>query len=158
MTQENVFLLHALWTGVLIALVYDGITVLRKTVAHNSFWTAMEDMGFWIFCATYVFAWLYRESNGTLRWYAVAGALAGMWVYKKNLSEILMKAATVVLGRMLKILLKILMVFTAPIRIFRRKTAYLHGRMQKQRRKIMGKCKFKLKSFAKALKIRLCKQ
>ena len=158
MTQESIFLLHSLWTGVLIALVYDGLLVLRKTVPHNSFWLALEDMGFWLFCAIYVFMWLYRESSGTLRWYAVAGALFGMWLYKKTLSGLLIKIGAFILERVLRILGRILVVLAAPLRLLRRKIMVLHTKMRKHRRKILGKCKIKLNSFAKALKIRLCKQ
>ena len=158
MTQESIFLLHTLWTGVLIALVYDGLLVLRKTVPHNSLWLTLEDMGFWFFCAIYVFLWLYRESSGTLRWYAVAGALFGMWLYKKTLSGLLMRIGAFVLEKALWILGRLLVAMAAPVRLLKRKAKVLHTKMQKRRRKITGKCKIKLKSFAKALKIRLCKQ
>ena len=151
MTQESVFLLHAVWIGVLITLVYDGLIVLRKTVPHNSFWLVLEDMGFWFFCAIYVFLWLHRESSGTLRWYAVGGAFLGMWLYKKTLSGLLMKIGAFVLE-------KLLLVLVVPLRFLKRKTKVLHTKIQRRRRKILGKCKIKLKSFAKALKIRLCKQ
>ena len=158
MAQGNIFLLHTLWTGVLIALVYDGLLVLRKTIPHNAFWLALEDIGYWFFCAIYVFLWLYRESSGTLRWYAVVGALVGMWLYKKTLSGLLLKTGTFVLEKLLRIFGKLLMVFAMPLRHLKRKSEALHIKIRKRRRKIMGKCKIKLNSFVKALKIRLCKQ
>jgi len=158
MAQGYIFLLHTLWTGVLIALVYDGLLVLRKTIPHNAFWLALEDIGFWFFCAIYVFLWLHRESSGTLRWYAVVGALVGMWLYKKTLSGLLLKTGVFVLERLLRILEKLLVVLATPLRLLKRKSKALHTKIRKQRRKILGKCKIKLNSFAKALKIRLCKQ
>lgn len=151
MAEESIFLLHALWIGVLITLVYDGLIIFRGAVPHNSFGIALEDMGFWFFCAIYVFVWLHRESSGTLRWYAVAGALLGMWIYKKTLSKVLVKLGT-------RILQKVLEVLTAPLRFMKRKTKILHTKMQRSRKKLLGNCKIKLKSFVKALKIRLCKQ
>lgn len=158
MTQENIFLLHTLWTGVLIALVYDGLLVLRKTISHNSLWTALEDMGFWIFCAVYVFLWLYRESNGTLRWYAVLGALLGMWLYKKTLSTIFIKIGVFGLKKLLWLGSRISALLMVPLRLIKRKTGGIHTKIQRQRRKIWGNYKIRLKSFVKALKIRLCKQ
>ncbi len=158
MTQGSIFLLHTLWTGVLIALVYDGLLILRKTLPHNSLGLALEDIAFWFFCAIYVFLWLYRESNGTLRWYAVVGAVLGMWLYKKTLSKVLLKTGVFVLEKVLRLLGKILLVLAIPLRFFKRKSTALHMKIRKQRSKITGKCKIKLKSFAKALKIRLCKQ
>ena len=50
MAEESIFLLHALWIGVLITLVYDGLIIFRGAVPHNSFGIALEDMGFWFFC------------------------------------------------------------------------------------------------------------
>ena len=158
MAQGYIFLLHTLWTGVLIALVYDGLLVLRKTIPHNAFWLALEDIGFWFFCAIYVFLWLHRESSGTLRWYAVVGALVGMWLYKKTLCGLLLKTGVFVLERLLRILENLLVVLATPLRLLKRKSKALHTKIRKQRRKILGKCKIKLNSFAKALKIRLCKQ
>ena len=158
MTQESIFLLHTLWTGVFITAVYDGLLVLRKTIPHNPFWTALEDLGFWLFCAIYVFQWLHRESRGMLRWYAVAGALLGMWIYKKTLSELLMRIGVFIMTKVLWLLEKLLHALATPLRLLMRRTRVLHIKMQKRRRKIWGKCKIKLKSFGKALKIRLCKQ
>lgn len=158
MAEESIFLLHALWIGVLITLVYDGLIIFRGAVPHNSFGIALEDMGFWFFCAIYVFAWLHRESSGTLRWYAVAGALLGMWIYKKTLSKVLVKLGTRILQKVLEVLRKFLRLITAPLRFMKRKTKILHTKMQRSRKKLLGNCKIKLKSFVKALKIRLCKQ
>ncbi len=158
MMQGNIFLLHTLWTGVLIALVYDGLLVLRKTIPHNAFGLALEDIGFWFFCAIYVFLWLYRESSGTLRWYAVVGALLGMWLYKKTLSGLFLKISAFILAKVLRFLGKLLVILATPLRFLKRKSKALHMKIQKRRRKILGKCKIKLNSFAKALKIRLCKQ
>lgn len=158
MTQESIFLLHALRIGALITLVYDGVVIIRKTLPHNSFWTALEDIGFWLFCAIYVFSCLYRESNGTLRWYAVAGALLGMWIYRKLLSVPFVKAGSFILGKVIMVLCRVCAVLTVPLRHVWRKMAGLHNKARRHRKKLLGKCKFKLKSFVKTLKIRLCKQ
>ena len=158
MSADMVFLWHALWMGVLITFVYDILIVWRRVVPHKPLWEALEDLGFWIFCAVYVFLWLYRESNGTLRWYAVMGALLGMLCYKKIASDFFVKYAAKVLEKVLALLWKILYTVMGPIRILRRKVAVARIRVRKRRKKIFSKLKIRLKSFLNTLKIRLCKQ
>lgn len=158
MSTEMIFLSHALWTGVFITFVYDILIVWRRIVPHKPLWEALEDFGFWIFCAVYVFLWLYRESNGTLRWYAVAGALLGMVCYKKIASRFFVKYAVWILEKVLAVLWKVLYIAMTPIRILRRKIAGIRAITRKRRKKICSKLKIWLKSFINTLKIRLCKQ
>ncbi len=158
MSGESVFLFHALLTGAFITLVYDGLIIWRRVIPHKPVAEALEDLAYWIFCAIYVFMWLYRESNGTLRWYAVAGALLGMMLYKKTISRYLVKGMTWFLKKVLAILGKVLYVVLTPVRYLRRQTAKWQEAAKKRRRKFYSKVKIRLKSFLKALKIRLCKQ
>lgn len=158
MSAEMIFLSHALWTGVFITLVYDILVIWRRVVPHKPLWEALEDLGFWIFCAIYVFLWLYRESNGTLRWYAVAGALLGMFCYKKIVSGLFVKYSVRIAEKILAVLWKILYILMAPFRILRRKMAGIRIIARKRRKKICNKIKFRLKSFLNTLRIRLCKQ
>lgn len=158
MSTEMVFLSHALWMGVLITFIYDVLVIWRRIVPHKPLWEALEDLGFWVFCAVYVFMWLYRESNGMLRWYAVAGALLGMLCYKKIASDCFVKYMVRILEKVLACLWKILYTVTAPVRILRRKAAAVRIKARKRRKKIFSKIKIRLKSFINTLKIRLCKQ
>lgn len=77
--SENEFLLHALCMGAFITFLYDCLRILRRVLPHGGFLVSLEDLVFWIYCAEQVFLLMYRESNGTLRWFAVLGALAGMF-------------------------------------------------------------------------------
>lgn len=158
MAEESVFLLHALFTGMFITVVYDGLIILRRVVPHRQFVESLEDLGFWIFCAVYVFLWLYRESNGTLRWYAIAGAVVGMFLYKKPLSGILVKGTVWLLQRIFRVLGRILRVLGKPFCFLGQKLAGVHSKMRTRRRKLQGNFKIKLKSYVKALKIKLCKR
>lgn len=158
MSAEMIFLSHALWTGVFITFAYDVLTVWRQVVPHRPGWVSLEDLGFWIFCAVYVFLWLYRESNGTLRWYAVAGALLGMVCYKKIVGTYFVKFAVRISKKILAVLWKVLYVAATPLRFLRRKMAGIHATMRKRRKKLRHKIKIRLKSFINTLKIRLCKQ
>ena len=83
MAGENQFLLHSLMMGAFILFVYDILRVIRRVIPHGWFWVAVEDLVFWFYCGAEVFLLMYHESNGTLRWFAVTGALVGMFLYKK---------------------------------------------------------------------------
>lgn len=41
---------------------------------------------------------MYYESNGSLRWFAILGAMTGMFFYKKCISSLFVKYASLVLG------------------------------------------------------------
>lgn len=158
MSENTIFLLHAFYVGLVIIFVYDWLLVLRKVFVHGGGLVSLEDLGFWIFCALYVFSWMYRESNGTLRWFAVAAAFTAMFLYKKTLSPLFIQGASgllLLLGKLLSAFLRILL---TPIRRLRRRAGRIGSRIMSRKRKIMGNCKIRLKSFAKALKIRLKKQ
>lgn len=158
MSGDSVFLLHALLTGVFITFVYDGFIILRRVIPHKSFVESLEDLIFWIFCAIYVFSLLYRESNGTLRWFAVVGAMAGMILYKKTVSGILVKGATWLLSKVLWAFGRVLAFLCRPIGFLWKKVRRLHQHLQLRRRKIQGNLKIWLKSNLKALKIKLSKR
>lgn len=89
--NENVFLLHAVLLGVEIIFLYDILRILRRVFAHSGIMVSLEDIAFWIYCAGEVFLLMFRESNGNLRWFAVLGALTGMYLYHRAFSPLLVK-------------------------------------------------------------------
>lgn len=91
MVDENVFLAHAFFMGIYITFVYDLLRILRRVVPHSSFWVAVEDLAFWVYCAGKVFLLMHHESDGTLRWFAVLGALVGMLLYRKTIGALFVK-------------------------------------------------------------------
>ena len=82
MAGENEFLLHALLMGIFITFIYDLLRIFRRVIPHNGFFVSMEDLAFWIYCGGEVFLMMYHEGNGSLRWFAVLGALSGMVLQK----------------------------------------------------------------------------
>lgn len=107
MENENVFLLYALLMGIFITFVYDILRIFRRVIPHGNLLISLEDMGFWIYCAARVFLLMYHESNGTLRWFAVLGALVGMFLYKKTVSPSFVKYTSMLLRKVLGALGKI---------------------------------------------------
>lgn len=87
MDIENLFLLHSTILGIYMAFVYDSIRIFRRLVPHNVLFISLEDIAYWIYLAAEVFLLMYRESNGLLRWFAVLGAAAGIFLYKKLVGQ-----------------------------------------------------------------------
>ena len=87
MDIENLFLLHSTILGIYMAFVYDSIRIFRRLVSHNVLFISLEDIAYWIYLAAEVFLLMYRESNGLLRWFAVLGAAAGIFLYKKLVGQ-----------------------------------------------------------------------
>lgn len=122
MVSENVFLFHALLLGAYITFVYDWLRIFRRVIPHSSFFVSLEDFWFWIYCAVQVFLLLYRESNGSLRWFGVLGAGLGIFLYMKCFSAFLVKYVSRILCKFLEILRKVVVGF---LRIFFRPLKWL---------------------------------
>ena len=142
MVSENEFLYHALLMGAYITFVYDILRILRRVIPHSALFVSLEDLLFWIYCGAEVFLMMYHESNGTLRWFAVLGAFAGMFLYKKLISGLLVKYTSLVLGKLLGAVGKILGFLLKPLGSLRRK---------------MGRGAGKVRSRVHVLKKRLCR-
>lgn len=151
-------MLQAIATGAMITFIYDWLRIFRRVIPHKKFLVSLEDFGFWVFCAIYVFLWMYRVSNGSLRWFAVAGALFGMYIYKRLFSGLLVTYVSRLLSNILGLLGKILSFFLKPVRFAGRQAGKMRTKVRNRRKKILGNCKLWLKSRLKALKIRITKQ
>lgn len=158
MSRDTIFLLQAMGAGVLIPFLYDWLRIFRKVVPHKQFVVSLEDFFFWVFCAISVFLWMYRVSNGSMRWFAVAGALFSMYLYKAWWSEFFVNILAKLLNRLLGILKKVLYRLTAPVRFFGRKVHTLGQKVGRRRRKFLENRKIWLKSRLKALTIRVTKK
>ncbi len=108
-----VFILHAGYIGVYVTFLYDLIRIFRRVIPHKGWLVSLEDLGFWAYLFVAVFLFLNKEGNGTLRWFAVAGVLAGMILYKKLLGRHLVSYGTRILTRIRNVILKIM---TPPIK------------------------------------------
>ena len=115
MESENIFLLYALFMGIFITFVYDILRIFRRVIPHGVLLVSLEDIGFWIYCGAKVFLLMYHESNGTLRWFAVLGALMGMILYKRLVSCLFVKYASLLLQKIVQVLVKIGKFISTPV-------------------------------------------
>lgn len=115
MANENTFLIYALIMGIFITFVYDILRIFRRIFPHGKFLVSFEDLCFWLYCAIEVFLLMYHESDGTLRWFAVFGAMVGMFAYKKLVSPFFVKYVTFILQKIVDIIIKIGKVLCKPL-------------------------------------------
>lgn len=104
----NSFLVHSFRLGIHVTFIYDIIRIFRRVVTHRKALVSVEDFCFWVYCGVEIFRLMHRESNGVLRWYAVAGALIGMLLYRKIASRLLIKYAVKGLTKAVKLFRMIL--------------------------------------------------
>ncbi len=155
MSEENVFLLYAFASGIFITFIYDTLRILRRVVPHKELLVSLEDLLFWIFCAVHIFQLMHRESNGSLRWFAVMGALAGMLLYKKTISGFFVKYVSLIMCRVRDLLCRILGLCLRPAARAGRAAG---GVMRRLRKRIRTSCKNKLKYYGKLFTIRVKKK
>ena len=146
MENENVFLLHALLMGIFITFIYDLLRIFRRVVPHRNFFVSAEDLFFWIYCGGEVFLLMYHESDGTLRWFAVMGALAGMYLYMKLVSPFLVEYASLGFVKILGFLKKVLQLLLKPVRFLLGKTAGAVRKTGKRTHRLFGRVKGRLKN------------
>ena len=120
MTSEKEFLIQAFFTGIYITFVYDILRIIRRVIPHGDLAVSLEDIVFWVYCADRVFLLMYYESNGTLRWFAVLGAFAGMYLYRKFAGQFLVKYVSLILRSFLDLLKRVVRFLFRPFVFFMR--------------------------------------
>ena len=75
--EISVFL-QALLAGSTVLFVYYSIRVIRRLIKHNLFFISIEDFFFWLGTGLYLFVEIYQTSDGSIRWFFVVGAAAGV--------------------------------------------------------------------------------
>ena len=145
--------------GIFITFVYDLLRVFRRVIPHAAVFVSLEDMAFWIYCGAEVFLLMYRESDGSLRWFAVLGALLGMFLYKKLVSGLFVKYVSLVLNKLLQAVGKLLKFMCRPFRFAGRKAGKgarrAGGRLRRLFRNMGRAVKNRLTVFLKLLKINI---
>lgn len=88
---EITLLTGSLAVGLGLMAVYDGLRIFRVLVPHGMLWTGLEDVLYWLCSGISTFLLLFYQNDGILRWYAVCGVLAGMFLYNMTVSRILLR-------------------------------------------------------------------
>ena len=156
--RDNYFLLYSLILGISVTVLYDILRIFRRVVKHKDALVSMEDLIYWIIVAISVFYMMHTENNGTMRWFAILGAAAGMFMYKKILSKPFVDVASMGLQILLKYVGKIWNILSTPLRFVSKKcesgvkaAGHKGGRGFRILKKKLTRC-------LKTLRMVLCKQ
>lgn len=156
--QELTFFAHSVLMGLAVTFVYDWLRVLRRLFKHGTVWTSLEDLFFWLVCGLAVFYMLYRENNGTLRWFAVAGATIGMSFYKIIVRDMFTNIMSTCLHKIMWFLFHVLQFVLKPLkRLFcagKTLVLYLAKKLEKCKKFV----KKRLTVCIKTLRMVLCKR
>jgi len=155
--QELTFFVHSVLMGLIITFVYDWIRVLRRLFRHGKVLISLEDIIFWLVCGLAVFYMLYRENNGTLRWFAVVGATVGMVFYKLIVRDAFTNIMSTCLYKIMWFQSRILQIVLKPLKCLfcAGKTLVLH--LAKRLEKCKKIVKKRLTVCIKTLRMVLCK-
>lgn len=102
----------AFFSGAVITIVYDVIRIFRRLISHGNFLIGVEDFLFWMWTAFWTFSVLYRENDGNLRMYTLISMAAGMILYHKTLSGLIVGIFGKVIKKLKKGASKIIMKLT----------------------------------------------
>lgn len=155
--QELTFFTHSVLMGLVITFAYDWIRVLRKLFRHGTLLLSVEDLFFWIACGIGVFYMLYRENDGTLRWFAVLGAAIGMFFYKMIVRDWFINIMSTWIHKIMWLAFRIIQIVLKPIKrlIYAAKTFVLYAGRKLKKCKIF--IKKRLTVCIKTIRMVLCK-
>lgn len=145
-TQEGGLILLSFGVGVLLMASYDVLRIFRQIITHGTFFLGVEDIIYWLACSLVVFAMLYRENDGLLRWFVLAGTALGMMVENHFLSPFIVRLISTVIKKVLFFLGKVLKFLSGPMRA-----------LAKRGKKVFIFLKKQLKKIGKAIKIGISK-
>ena len=102
--RDNYFLFYSLVMGISVTVLYDLLRIFRRVVKHGDALISLEDLIYWVVVAISVFYMMHEENNGTMRWFAILGALTGMFIYKKLISNFFVNTISSAFNFLLKYL------------------------------------------------------
>ncbi len=150
---ELYFLLHSFLLGVIIMILYDVLRIFRKLVNHSVFVLALEDLIYWLLCGICIFLMLYKENNGSVRWFAVAGVACGMLLYNGTISNFATEGIARILKFILHILGKVIGTLLWPFRKVLGVVKKFTNFAKNKQKKVVGFHKKQLKKILRTVKI-----
>lgn len=155
--QELTFFTHSVLMGLIITFVYDWIRVFRRLFRHGTVLMSVEDLFFWLACGIAVFYMLYKENDGTLRWFAVLGATLGMFFYKIIVRDRFANIMSTCLHKIMWFAYQVLQIVLKPLKrlFYAEKTFVLY--IRKKLKKCKELIKKRLTVCIKTIRMVLCK-
>ena len=122
--SEGSLLAASFLFGIVLMMLYDIFRIFRHIVKHGTVFTAIEDVFYWLLCAVGIFAMLYQENDGLLRWFVIGGVALGMLLENALISPWVIRIFVKIIGVWLNLFGKVIKIGGRPakkILIFFRK-------------------------------------
>lgn len=84
---EARFMLQALFLGLILYLLYEGIRIIRRVISHGRVSMGIEDFLYWMINTYLIFKLLFKYNYGVIRWFVILGVATGMLICKLTLRE-----------------------------------------------------------------------
>lgn len=104
--KEAELFLDSMFTGLVIMALYDILRLFRRIVSHSNIIVGLEDFLFWNMAGIFIFALIYAENDGRIRWFIVVGICMGAWIYAKSFGSFLVKYTAKYINKLVNIVLK----------------------------------------------------
>lgn len=104
--DEVSIFLEAAWNGMMIAVLYDVLRILRRVVKHSDVVVGIQDYIFWVAAGIMIFSMVFQSNDGVLRGYIFLALLLGACSYHKGFSPWLVQWLSKILSFFLTYLLK----------------------------------------------------
>lgn len=143
-TEQLTVFLYSLTVGAFICVLYDLFRILRMMFGAGKVLLFLEDLLFCLLATGVIIIFLFHANSGEIRWFAMAGAFIGFFIYYNTVSRfiifLLMK-----LIRLVKRVLKFIFNITVMpiIRLFKLTLGFI----KKVLLKIFGNIKFIINHF-----------
>jgi len=73
--------------GLVLMISYDLLRLFRLMIPHGKWWTGLEDLTYWLYCAVMTFRLLFYQNSGILRGYVIVFVFLGMYLYDAIVSR-----------------------------------------------------------------------
>jgi len=88
--------------GAMLMFIYGIIKLIRAYIKHMGIIIALEDILYWIMAGISMFFLLYKEDAGSIRWFALALVICGMYIYYILVEKLILSTVKNSIKRLLK--------------------------------------------------------
>lgn len=115
--EQLILFLMAIYTGSVMACVYDFIRIARRVKKVSELWVWIQDILYWIVFGYIAYKLLLQYNFGEIRWYALGGIILGMSLYFATVSRVFVKYVSIIIVKFIYVLTKILKFVWKPIKL-----------------------------------------
>ncbi|MHC1694443.1 MAG: spore cortex biosynthesis protein YabQ [Eubacteriales bacterium] len=143
-TEQLTVFLYSLSVGAFICVLYDLFRILRMMFGAGKILLFLEDLLFCLLATGIIIIFLFYANSGEIRWFAMAGAFIGFFVYYNTISRFII----FLLMKLIRLVKRVLMfIFKITIMPIIKLIKLIAGFIKKIILKINGNIKFLVNHF-----------